>query len=234
MSHSRFALTLLLLLSLSASAPPRAPAADTKPFGLPFAEPPGPSTWLLIQPYGNTVSAYRQRRSLYDAGQGLHFGVDLAAGCGTPVVAISDGVVAKVDAFNHGALPHNLVIDHPNGYASLYGHLLERPKLQPGQPVTRGQVVALSGDPDVMCNSRPHLHLEIRDAERYTRAYNPVLFIDADWDALALAGSFGRGFARDLDNPRQWQFLDDQPEVRFWEPLLNDYLHPWPLEWNEE
>lgn len=30
-----------------------------KPFGLPFADPPGPSTWLFGQPYGNTVFAYR-------------------------------------------------------------------------------------------------------------------------------------------------------------------------------
>jgi hypothetical protein len=57
-----------------------------------------------------------------------------------------------------------------------------------------------------------------------------VTLIDADWDALSLTG--GRGFERDLDNPRQWQFLDDQPDVAFGGALLNQYAHPWPPEWN--
>lgn len=113
-------------------------APTKRPFGLPFAEPPGPGTWLMVQPYGNTVGAFRQRNTTYRAGQGLHFGIDFAARCGTPVVAIGDGVVRKVDAMVHGAGPHNLMIDHPNGYASFYGHLLERPALSPGQPVRRG------------------------------------------------------------------------------------------------
>ena len=50
---------------------------DTPPFQLPFAEEPGPDTWLLGQAYGNTSGAYRQRTRAYAAGQGLHFGIDL-------------------------------------------------------------------------------------------------------------------------------------------------------------
>ena len=204
--------------------------AQGRPFGLPFADPPGPSTWLLIQGYGNTTTAYRWRVSQYGAGQGLHVGLDLSARCGTPVVAVGDGVVRKVDAAEHGAGPHNLMIDHGNGYVSFYGHLYETPHLTPGQPVTRGEVIALTGDPDLTCTSRPHLHLEIRESQGLRVAYNPVTLIDADWDALSLTGP--RGFQRDLDNPRQWQFLDDQPDVAFGGPLLNQYAHPWPPEWN--
>jgi murein DD-endopeptidase MepM/ murein hydrolase activator NlpD len=242
MAASRIAFPLLLavLFSLSSRPPSFAQAekpfaiAQDRPFGLPFADPPGPSTWLLGQPYGNTTGAYRQRRSTYAAGQGVHFGVDFSAACGTPVVAVGDGVVSKVDALNHGAAPHNLMIDHGNGFASFYGHLLERPNLTVGQTVARGQVVARVGDPDGTCTSRPHLHFEIRDEAEYRRLYNPVLFIEADWETLALAGPFGRGFERDLDDPRRWQFLDDQPEVSLWGPLLNDYPRPWPLDWNSQ
>jgi hypothetical protein len=136
-----------------------------------------------------------------------------------------------VDALEHGSAPHNLMINHANGYASFYGHLLERPNLEPGQVVSAGQVVAKSGDPDETCTSRPHLHLEIRNANGYNRAYNPILLINADWDTLALASAFGVGFARDLDEPRRWQTLQDQPEVQFWGPMLNDYDNPWPLQW---
>ncbi|MFM8320202.1 MAG: M23 family metallopeptidase [Chloroflexota bacterium] len=219
-----------------AAAAPALPAAALQApaqavFRLPFLDPPGPSTWLLGQTYGNTTGAYRNRREFYEAGQGLHFGVDFSAPCGTPLAAIGDGVVSKVDALEHGSAPHNLMIDHPNGYASFYGHLLSTPELVPGQAVAAGQVVARSGDPDGTCTSRPHLHLEIRNAGAYNRAYNPLLLIAADWDALALAGPFGAGFSRDLEDPRRWQTLYDQPEVQFWGPLLNDYAHPWPLQW---
>ena len=214
---------MLLMTQPAASAP-------TALFGLPFADPPGPDTWLLGQPYGNTVGAFARRRDWYRAGQGMHFGVDFSAACGTPVVAIGDGVVLKVDAREHGSGPHNLLIAHPNGYVSLYGHLLERPLLVVGQPVRRGEMVGRVGDPDLTCTSRPHLHLEIRD-RGLRRAFNPHLLIDADWEALMLVGPFGRGFQRDLDNPRRWQSVWDQPEVRFGQPLLNDYRNPWPRDW---
>jgi len=214
---------MLLMAQPAASAP-------TARFGLPFADPPGPDTWLLGQPYGNTVGAFARRRDWYRAGQGIHFGVDFSAACGTPVVAIGDGVVLKVDAREHGSGPHNLLIAHPNGYVSLYGHLLERPLLVVGQPVRRGEMVGRVGDPDLTCTSRPHLHLEIRD-RGLRRAFNPHLLIDADWEALMLVGPFGRGFQRDLDNPRRWQSVWDQPEVRFGQPLLNDYRNPWPRDW---
>jgi murein DD-endopeptidase MepM/ murein hydrolase activator NlpD len=232
-------LTMLIMFKLimtlsSGEGSVRALAQGTgePPFRLPFMDPPGPSTWLLGQVYGNTTGAYRQRTTTYAAGQGLHFGVDLSARCGYPVVAIGDGVVAKVDALEHGSAPHNLMIDHPNGYASFYGHLLERPDLVPGQSVEAGQVIAQVGDPDGTCTSRPHLHLEIRNAGAYTQASNPLVLIDADWDSLALLGQFGRGFARDLDEPRRWQNLYDQPDTVFWGLRLNDYTNPWPLEWN--
>ncbi len=221
----------LLLMALSPATTPTAPVV--KPFGLPFNTAPGPSTWLFIQSYGNTTTAYRWRIAQYAAGQGLHFGVDFAARCGTPIVAIGDGVVLEVDNLSHGAGPHNLIIQHPNGYASLYGHLLQRAHLAAGDRVARGQVIGLTGDPDETCTSRPHLHLEIRTAPDLSRAVNPILLIQADWNALAVSGD-ASDFERDLNNPRQWQYLDDQPNVKFGAKLLNQYAHPWPLDWNTE
>jgi murein DD-endopeptidase MepM/ murein hydrolase activator NlpD len=229
----RLLAALAFILALGAPLPLPRPveAQEPRPFILPFSEPPGPATWYVVQPYGNTVSAYFQRGTTYGAGQGIHFGVDFAAPCGTPIVAIGDGTVVKVDQLSHGALPHNLMINHPNGYASFYGHLLRTPDLAPGQTVTAGQVVALSGDPDESCHSRPHLHLEIRD-HSHGRAFNPVPLIEADWDSLALVGGLSRGFERDLNNPRQWQFMDDQPEIGFGGALVNNYENPWPPDWN--
>lgn len=220
------ALVIVMTGAEVAADPPLVYADGQRPFGLPFARPPGPGTWLLAQGYGNTTGAYASRKSQYAAGQGIHFGVDLSAPCGTVIVAIGDGVVVGTDG-PWGSDPHNMMIDHPNGYSSMYGHLLERPSVQDGQAVKKGQPVALSGDPDETCYSRPHLHLEIR-SRSYVHWYNPMLFIEADWDSLALTGSFGRGFERNLDNPRQWQSLYDQPEAEAWAPFLNEFVHPWP------
>jgi murein DD-endopeptidase MepM/ murein hydrolase activator NlpD len=223
----------LALLGAAVDRPPAAAQPEAqKPFILPFKEPPGPDTWLLGQTYGNTTGAYRQRDTTYVRSQGIHFGVDFSAPCGTEIVAIADGVVLATDALSYGSAPHNLLIDHPElGYTSLYGHLLERPQLQPGQPVKAGEVVALVGDPAETCYGRPHLHLEIRDASNRARKYNPVLLIQADWDNLSLIGPFSRTFQRDLDDPRKWQHLDDQPEAVSGGPLLNDFARPWPPEW---
>ncbi len=211
--------------------PPPPPLPDAPPYRLPFNGPPGPDTWTVAQWYGNTELAYHYRDRWYEAGQGLHFGLDFAALCGTEIVAVSGGIVARIDEPNHGAGPHNLIINHGDGFAALYGHLLERAPLEIGQRVERGQVVGLSGDPDETCRSRPHLHLEIRN-DTYHYAFNPVQMIAADWDALALFGPRG-SFQRDLENPRRWLTPYDQPAVDFWEPMLNNYWNPWPPDWSQ-
>jgi murein DD-endopeptidase MepM/ murein hydrolase activator NlpD len=226
-------LALLILLIGTVAHLPQVTAQSEaqKPFILPFAEPPGPDTWLMAQPYGNTTGAYFQRDTIYQAGQGIHFGVDFSAPCGTELVALAAGVVFAVDSPTFGSPPHNLMIDHPDlGYASFYGHLLERPPLRVGQVVRQGEVVALSGDSAETCYGRPHLHLEIRDLH-HRRKYNPLLLIKADWDNLTLIGPFSRTFQRDLDDPRKWQHLDDQPEIVVGGPLINDFANPWPPDW---
>ena len=228
-------LLLIAVVSISPLPPAQAePEAETepKPLILPFEEPPGPDTWLLGQPYGNTTGAYRQRNRTYVRSGGIHFGVDFSAPCGTDLVALADGVVFAVDNENFGSPPHNLMIDHPaEEYASFYGHLLEPPELEIGQQVKQGEVIALSGDSSSRtCRGRPHLHLEIRDLQ-HIRKYNPATLIEADWDNLALIGSFSTGFEYDLDNPRRWQHIEDQPEAVIGGPILNDFENPWPPDW---
>jgi murein DD-endopeptidase MepM/ murein hydrolase activator NlpD len=213
-----------VVLALCSVTPASSQAA--KPFGLPFAEPPGPGTWFVAQSYGNTIYAHAERRAIYKSGQGLHMGLDLAAACGTPVVAIGDGVVLSVDG-RGGSPPHNLMINHENGYVSLYGHLLERPKLEVGRRVKRGDTVALSGDMYGTCYSAPHLHLEIRRPS-LEDLVNPVSLIEADWHSLLLLGLSSPAFERDLDAPRRGQAIDDQPAIRLGGPLLNEFERAWP------
>lgn len=216
---------LLFLLSISSQA-----QTQGKPLILPFQDEAGLNTWLLGQAYGNTTGAYNFGDQWYSAGQGLHFGLDFSAPCGTPLVAVADGVVAFVDNLNFGSAPHNLILRHDEiGLTSLYGHLQDTSPLQVGEIVTQGQFVGYSGDPDDTCVSRPHLHLEIRSLD-YRTAYNPIDYMDANWESLSLIGRFGsRFFQIDLDNARRWVTLDDQPSVSFGGRRLNAYNAVFPL-----
>ena len=228
MKHFIFSLCLLLLISSTVYS-----QTAERPLILPFQDPAGIDTWLLGQAYGNTTGAYRFGDQWYSAGQGLHFGLDFSAPCGSPLVAVADGTVAFVDNLNFGSAPHNLILRHDAlGLTSLYGHLQGRSPLTEGATISQGDFVGYSGDPDSTCTSRPHLHLEIRSLD-YRTALNPVDYIDADWDTLALIGSFSnRNFQMDLDNSRQWQTLNDQPNVAFGGRILNNYLAPFPAEVN--
>jgi murein DD-endopeptidase MepM/ murein hydrolase activator NlpD len=155
--------------------------------------------------------------------------VDFETACGTPIHAIADGVVEVVDNSTFGAAPHNLVISHIDaGVASVYGHLLERSPMLPSQPIKRGDVIGKTGDPDLTCRSRPHLHLEIRSLD-YRFAYNPVQYIEADWDMLATLGEqIGVTFAKNLYAPNQWQTLESQPKTALSGNTINSFEQTWP------
>jgi hypothetical protein len=219
---------LFLCIALLIAAPLRA-QTPPKPFILPMQAPPSPETWLLGQPYGNTIGAFIRGDDWYSAGQRLHFGVDFSMPCGTPLVAVADGEVAFVDDLGFGSGPHNLILRFPSlGLTALYGHLLERPPLAPAQPVRQGDLVGYSGDPDLTCDSRPHLHFEVRALDYFT-AYNPVSYIDANWHALAAIGAFRYPqFQQDLDDARRWLAIEDQPDVAFGGRALNRYAAPYP------
>lgn len=236
MAALRAALPLALLLLPSQrhvpyvfAEPAGAPAPQAaRPYRLPFLAPPGPATWYVVQWYGNTTGAYRTGAGQYREGQGIHFGVDFAAPCGSDVVAIAPGVVIATDG-SYGSPPHNLVIQHPDGNLSVYGHLLVRPTVPVGARVEAGQPVAKSGDPySATCSIAPHLHLEVRKGGRAV-ATNPVNYIDADWDSLSLGVQLnGVPFERDLDAPRKWQRADSQPDTFFGGPLINRFPNAWP------
>lgn len=222
-------LLIVMLVLLAFQASPGTAQSFGKPMIMPVGVPAGPAGWLFGQAYGNTPGAYNFGDEWYRAGQGLHFGIDLSMPCGTPLVAVADGVVGFVDDLGFGAGPHNLILRHDAlNVTTLYGHLNGRAPVSPGQTVTQGELVGYSGDPDSTCFSRPHLHFEVRSMD-YQATYNPVDWIDANWHALALVGAYsGSLFQGDMDNPTRWMSLDDQPDVRFFGARLNDYSLVYP------
>lgn len=94
-----------------------------------------------------------------------HFGLDLATPPGTIIYSVQDGVVAIMKQLSGWG--RTVVIEHtlPNGdkYISLYAHLSRyRKGLKVGTTVTKGEIIALSGNTGR--STGPHLHLEIRHA----------------------------------------------------------------------
>ena len=64
-----------------------------------------------------------------------HRGTDFAGvPFGTPILAVDGGTVAHID-FDGSGYGHFVVIDHGNGFATLYGHMVSKPPLAVGQPI---------------------------------------------------------------------------------------------------
>ncbi|MDO6762892.1 peptidoglycan DD-metalloendopeptidase family protein [Agarivorans sp. 1_MG-2023] len=84
-----------------------------------------------------------------------HNGTDFPVAIGTPVLAAGDGVVTRIE--NHPYAGKYLVIQHGGKYRSRYLHL-NKFKVRKGQRVTRGQVIAESGNTGR--STGPHLHYE--------------------------------------------------------------------------
>ncbi len=87
-----------------------------------------------------------------------HLGIDLAAGIGDGVKATDSGVVV-FSGWATGGYGYMVMIDHGNGYQSVYAHLSQT-IANCGQSVSQGQVIALSGSTGNSTGS--HLHFEIR------------------------------------------------------------------------
>jgi murein DD-endopeptidase MepM/ murein hydrolase activator NlpD len=86
-----------------------------------------------------------------------HPGIDIAVPEGSPVRAAGGGVVSR--AGTDSAYGQFVLLRHPSGYESMYGHA-SRLMVQQGDSVQAGQVIALSGSSGR--STAPHLHFEIR------------------------------------------------------------------------
>lgn len=97
-----------------------------------------------------------------------HHGVDYGAPHGTPVETSADGTVIHVGwkgghptvNGRQGGYGKTVMIRHPNGYQTLYGHLSNYARgLKVGQRVSQGQVIGYVGSTGLATG--PHLHYEI-------------------------------------------------------------------------
>ena len=85
-----------------------------------------------------------------------HYGTDIAAPTGTPVLATADGVVIMTR--NHPYAGLYVVVKHDSVYTTRYLHL-SKLLVHKGQRVTRGEAIALSGSTGLVTG--PHIHYEL-------------------------------------------------------------------------
>lgn len=87
-----------------------------------------------------------------------HLGIDIAASTGDPVYATDGGVVVYSGAIG-GGYGIMVMIDHGNGYQSLYAHLSVT-NVRCGASVRQGTVIGRAGSTGN--STGPHLHFEVR------------------------------------------------------------------------
>lgn len=126
-----------------------------------------PANENFIKPHPGSISSkYGPRTYPY---AGFHTGIDIAGGSGTPIVASKSGRV--ITATYHSSYGNYIIIDHGNGYQTLYAHA-SKLNVSVGQSVSQGQVVALVGSTGN--STGPHVHFEIRINGNHT---NPLNYI---------------------------------------------------------
>lgn len=100
-----------------------------------------------------------------------HKGVDIATAMGTPVLAADAGRVMAAGWPDNTGYGNRVMLDHGNGYATLYGHL-SKVHVTVGQTVRRGDQIGAEGSTGR--STGPHLHFEVR---RGGVAINPLEFL---------------------------------------------------------
>ncbi len=97
-----------------------------------------------------------------------HLGVDYAAPAGTPVSTVGDGTVFF--AGYKGGNGNMVIIKHPNGYKTYYGHLSKIKKdIRKGVKVRQGQIIGYVGSTGLATG--PHLDYRIKINNKFV---NPI------------------------------------------------------------
>jgi murein DD-endopeptidase MepM/ murein hydrolase activator NlpD len=97
----------------------------------------GPTSFALEPPYTYNGHYYPH----------FHTGIDMASGCGTPILAAKAGVVL---ASGRPLWPYDsgygVILDHGDGIRTWYWHITSQVLVSPGQIVNTGQVIGYEGN----------------------------------------------------------------------------------------
>ncbi|MEX2376308.1 MAG: peptidoglycan DD-metalloendopeptidase family protein [Dehalococcoidia bacterium] len=98
-------------------------------------------------------------------------GIDISMVVNTPIAAVGSGQVTFVGGNPCCSYGIHVIIDHGNGFESLYAHISQA-FVSSGQWVSAGEIIAGSGNTGY--TTGPHLHFEIRKDRTHV---NPLLYL---------------------------------------------------------
>lgn len=123
-------------------------------------------TGNMIWPVNGTITQYFSSR---------HNGLDIAISAGTPIHAADSGKVVWAGWRTDG-LGYCVMIDHMDGYSTVYGHMIRQPAVYVGQYVSRGQVIGYIGSTGH--STGPHVHFMVKGGNAASHNYrNPLAFL---------------------------------------------------------
>lgn len=122
----------------------------------------GKATGSFVDPTKGApvTSPYGWRIHPVHGDERFHTGIDFGAAYGSPVISADGGIVIFADV--RGGYGNTVMIDHGNGFVTLYGHLSAF-SVKENDTVAQGDEIGLIGSTGVSTGA--HLHFEIRDAE---------------------------------------------------------------------
>ncbi len=112
-----------------------------------------PSIWPVM---GLVTSEFGVRKSPFSSRREFHKGMDIATKLGKEVVAPADGIIHSVE--REQGMGNTVQINHANGLATCYGHLLKT-VVRKGQVVRKGDIVGFVGNSGRSTGS--HLHYTV-------------------------------------------------------------------------
>lgn len=111
---------------------------------------------LPISKYKRLSSKFGYRKHPIGGGSKMHKGIDLSANRGTRILSADNGVI-KFSGWK-GGYGYCVVVDHQNGYETLYGHC-SKLIADVGDNVNRGDLIAEVGSTGASTGN--HLHFEV-------------------------------------------------------------------------
>ena len=124
---------------------------------------------VFVRPVeGEIVKSYGKEKLIYSdtlKEWTTHLGIDIKADKTTVVKSSSDGVVKSIK--NDPRYGLTIIIEHENGYSSIYSNLLSSEFITVGEKVKSGQAIGTVGNSaSFEIVDEPHLHFEItKDGE---------------------------------------------------------------------
>lgn len=138
----------LLGQALTASAGPRPPELT-----LPFSE---GEPWLITCGYADATGCQHKDNDWNRYALDFQHTAGAQATAGRPALAAADGTVEIAGWGGGDSFGWYVQLDHDDGYRTIYAHLDERPGVEPGQAVSRGDMLGRAGCTG-LCTG-PHIH----------------------------------------------------------------------------